>query len=715
MLRPLFFVLVVVLIFMSVQPVQAQGETIQPGNTIERTLTRDQHHIFTITLKEDQFLQVVVEQHGIDVIVRAFTPEGKLLAEVDSPNGTEGPENISIVSSVAGVYRFDVAPLGQVIDVATGRYELKVVELRQATDQEMLAGKNEEILKARGLALISEVVDDFGQIRLPQTRVRAQLQAARLVWPADEKLGAKLTADAIEGVKEFIAGVETSEQDFYQNYSLAMQLRQEVVQLLGPHDPETALRFLQATRSLPNPEGANAQSNQELSMELTLGSQIAAKDPNRTAQLARDTLKRGYSSMLIDLISRLRARNPELASQLAKEVAAKLMNEKLLGKEEAANVAVGLLRIARSPVRNYQISMNDPPPPTKVDSVLLSEQEFGDLFQKALSEALAYTPPVNMYGQERNTAQNILNSLKQMPGEFKSLAPDKAVAIEKKTSELNAPHDGQNALWQKYSEAINNGSMESATEEVQKSPVEMRDQLFQMLAQKAANSGDLPRARQIIKDNVSNLGNQRVFLANIESQAIFNDLSKGKTEEAVRGVSNLKTTRERARMISQVVAQIGPGLKRAQALALLEQARNLVGPSLKVESQEQMSALLEIARAFARYDSKKSFEIIEPLLDQFGEMTNAALVLNGFGQDFFQSGELQLDNGNSVANVANQLIQSLSSLAPANFDRAKADAERIERPEVRIIAYLGLAQQAIGIDNSSSNTSRITYSRGFRD
>jgi hypothetical protein len=116
-----------------------------------------------------------------------------------------------------------------------------------------------------------------------------------------------------------------------------------------------------------------------------------------------------------------------------------------------------------------------------------------------------------------------------------------------------------------------------------------------------------------------------------------------------------------------------------------------------------MMALLEVARAFARYDSKRAFETVEPLLDQFNEMATAAQVLNGFGQDFYEDGELAMQNGSSVANFGSQLIQTLGTLAVANFDRAKAGAERLERPEVRLVATLAIAQQAIGADGSSGS------------
>ncbi|MGH9873697.1 MAG: hypothetical protein ACRD9S_14710 [Pyrinomonadaceae bacterium] len=688
-----------------VGPAQAQGTStsLQPGVTIENALALGQSHSFSINLDEDQFLQLVVDQHGIDVIVRAFSAEGKSLGEFDTPNGTEGPENVSLISVTAGVYRIEVAPLGQTPNAPPGRYEIRILELRHATDDELQAGKNQEVLKARGLALLAETAEGLGQIRLPQTRVRAQLQTAQLLWPSNEKLAAKLAADAVEAVKEYMAGAETSDRDYYQTYSLAMQLRQETVLVLGQHDPESALSFLRATRTLANPSGQSNQPDQELQLELSLASQIAAADPKGAMRIGQETLKRGYSSTLIELIFRLRSTDPELATQLAKEAVAKLMGENLLGNQEASQLAVNLLRLAHSPAWRNQRSPGAPAQ-QKSEAQLLSDQEYKDLFEKALSEALAYkVPAVNQYSTERNAAQNILSTLNSMKDELKTYAPERLVMAEKRIKELNP----SNSRWQKYQEAINSGSVDAVLEEVGRAPQDMRESLYQMIAQKIASTGDVARAKQIVKDGIANPQQRLNVLSNIEQQAIQMEISKGKIEAALRSVSNMRTPRERAMMLTQIAGQIGPGLKRAQALELLEQARSMLGASAYVENQEQMGALLEIARAFARYDSKRAFEIVEPLLDQFNEISVAALVMNGFGQESYQDGELQMQNGSPVSNVANQLVRALGTLTTANFDRAKAGADRLERQEVRITAYLAIAQQAIGANENRAARGRV--------
>jgi tetratricopeptide (TPR) repeat protein len=76
----------------------------------------------------------VVEQRGIDVAVTLLGPDGKQILEVDSPNGDRGPEPVSWIVETSGDYRLAVRSLKK--DAASGRYEVKVVELRAATDRD---------------------------------------------------------------------------------------------------------------------------------------------------------------------------------------------------------------------------------------------------------------------------------------------------------------------------------------------------------------------------------------------------------------------------------------------------------------------------------------------------------------------------------------------------------------------------------------------------
>jgi len=104
------------------------------GKPIERELAGGQTHAYQITLAEGQFLNVIVEQRGIDVVVRLLGPDGKLIAEFDSEIRQQGQETVSQVAEVAGSYRLSVQAKEK--GAPAGRYEIRVVELRAATEKD---------------------------------------------------------------------------------------------------------------------------------------------------------------------------------------------------------------------------------------------------------------------------------------------------------------------------------------------------------------------------------------------------------------------------------------------------------------------------------------------------------------------------------------------------------------------------------------------------
>jgi len=104
------------------------------GAQVERELKAGEMHAYIVRLTSGQYLHVVVEQKGIDVVVRLFGPDRQKLTEVDSPNGTQGPEPLSMIADVAGNYRLEVASVEEKTE--TGRYAVNVQELRASTPRD---------------------------------------------------------------------------------------------------------------------------------------------------------------------------------------------------------------------------------------------------------------------------------------------------------------------------------------------------------------------------------------------------------------------------------------------------------------------------------------------------------------------------------------------------------------------------------------------------
>src|SRR6185436_14930895 len=68
------------------------------GVQVDRELKAGETHSYVVKLSSGQYLHVVVEQRGIDVVVRLFGPGGQKLTEVNSPNETQGAEPLSFVA-----------------------------------------------------------------------------------------------------------------------------------------------------------------------------------------------------------------------------------------------------------------------------------------------------------------------------------------------------------------------------------------------------------------------------------------------------------------------------------------------------------------------------------------------------------------------------------------------------------------------------------------
>ncbi len=118
-------------IAMAQQP-SIEVPTLEIGKPIEREMTASDVHSYQVTLAAGQFLRAVVEQRGIDVVVTVFAPDGQKLAEIDSPNGTQGPEPVTIEAKVAGAYRLEIRALEK--EAQPGRYEARIEELLTAEE-----------------------------------------------------------------------------------------------------------------------------------------------------------------------------------------------------------------------------------------------------------------------------------------------------------------------------------------------------------------------------------------------------------------------------------------------------------------------------------------------------------------------------------------------------------------------------------------------------
>jgi len=107
--------------------------TLEVSKPVEREISGLQTQSYQITLSAGQFAAVTIQQHGIDIAEKLFGPDGKELVQFDGEVRPQGDEQADFVAETAGAYRLDVA--GKIKNT-TGRYEIRVTEVRAATEHD---------------------------------------------------------------------------------------------------------------------------------------------------------------------------------------------------------------------------------------------------------------------------------------------------------------------------------------------------------------------------------------------------------------------------------------------------------------------------------------------------------------------------------------------------------------------------------------------------
>lgn len=107
---------------------------LEDGKPIEREMNGGESHLYQIALATDQYLEVMIEQRGVDVAVALAGPDGRILGEVNRAKGAKGAETLMFVADAPGTYRLEVRAAEK--NATTGRYEAKIIALRTATAEE---------------------------------------------------------------------------------------------------------------------------------------------------------------------------------------------------------------------------------------------------------------------------------------------------------------------------------------------------------------------------------------------------------------------------------------------------------------------------------------------------------------------------------------------------------------------------------------------------
>src|SRR4029079_16419374 len=195
------------------------------------------------------------------------------------------------------------------------------------------AAKQKAELEKNAYRLLDQIIDEGQSLRLPENRVRIQINSADLLWDHNQERARSLFAQASEGVNELArtpAPAQGNQRGLPQERR-SFALRQELVLAAARHDAPLAYQLLGATKTQTQAPSADTrdprmQFNSEDALEQQLLSRVASTDPKFAAQNAEQMMDKGqFPRSLGDVINQLYKQDPEAAAKLADKTVKRIL------------------------------------------------------------------------------------------------------------------------------------------------------------------------------------------------------------------------------------------------------------------------------------------------------------------------------------------------------------------------------------------------------
>ncbi len=535
----------------------------------------------------------------------------------------------------------------------------------QQNNSTMENAQTTDALREKALNLLELLAGQISSLQSAENRARLGSNIAESLWDHDEKRARSLLVSVEEDIK---AGLqqnrEGDEPTDVHTLMVFLRLRMDTVERIAKHDAELALVFLKATELSSDKPPPYGVPESERALELRLAKEIAADNPDLALKLGRQSLARGFSNDLLSLLRQLNRKHREQGLLLYQEIIAKLRNINLSRDGAAMYFAQNLANSFVPPVAD--------------------ESTFRDLINIFITSALANGCGSKMSKEER---RGFCSRIASLVPQMERIDPLRAAPLKQWAPEVQE--------WQRYGQAFNelsdlsqNGTVDEILALAPKYP-QIAGEIYWQAMMKARASGDVERARKIGTDYDGDPEVRRRLLAQIDRDQLWASMNDEKLAEVQRRLNAIPRLQERLWFLVSVANQLGANDKEA-AVKLLNQASG-IADTMK-PGTEQTEAQMGLAMMYCLAKSDRGLAIMESLAPKLNNLVDAAAKLDGFDTHYLRDGEWNMTGEGSVGSLLTRLAQNAGYFAWCDFDRAVSLAAQFERPEIRIMAQLKLAQ-----------------------
>lgn len=536
-------------------------------------------------------------------------------------------------------------------------------ENKSAPNKEEIAALREKALK-----LIDSVAGQLGTLQSAENRARMGANIVESLWKHDEERARALLRVVQEDIKTELQKRD-GETRYDQRFSVFLKLRTDTIQRIAKFDGQAAYDFLKVTEPVfENQEPYEFRENEQ-TLELRLAKQIAANNPDVALKLGRQSLKQSLNTDVLRVLSRLNRKHKEQANILYKEIVEKLPDADI---PDAWNNR----EFVQTLVRTYE------PPDVDVSTY---RQLIGLIVTTALDRGCGKKPSEEEEeGAELcRWAATILANSEKYDSRIARIKPWSVEGLEAWNSAM---------VYEEAQELLQERAYNEVEALAAKYP-QARDGLYQQAIFSAMAAGETDRMQELIDRFAGNdPGKRQMFMGQVEIHEKRNTVTEEKLAEIQSILETIQESRTRILYLLGLASHVGP-IDQKVGMRFLDQARELIA-TLK-PGKEQTQARLGLALVYCEQKNDRGFAIMESLLPKLNELVEVAVKLDGYDTSYLRDGEWNMSANGSVGEILTMLSDSAGAFAWSDFDRAVTLASQFERPEIRLMAHLKLAQSIL--------------------
>jgi hypothetical protein len=559
--------------------------------------------------------------------------------------------------------------------------------------------KKDKEQSARVSQMLDRVINEAGELRLPQNRSIVYAVSGDLLWKLDEKRSRLLFRDSANEILSFNAECEKEGRESNDRYAVFYDscgdVRTEILPLIAKHDAELALEMLLATRparlttlvartSLAdgkpksdfmnfNPE--SYMISEEIGLEQKFALMAAEENPDKALKLIKDSLAKGVSDNVLPLLQKLYKKDEKKAGDLAAEVVRKLTDLDLSKNKDELNMALRFLEFAFK---------SAPSSNAKEKKFTFSDSQSKDLANKLATTFL-----------DGGKSMMAFSGLETAMPAFEKLLPERVALLKQKRTEILNSLPSEFVQMEERSKLANpNSTPEEIIANIPKLPNDYeKASAYSLLISKIGQIEDEARAKKLI-DQIPDEKTRAQAQENFEAARIARSASSGRLDDARKLIGNLtkkKVQIQRLVALAQEFQMKGGETDVAAARSLMRDAR-----ALTEEYPATLDAIddtMEVVKGYATVDPEIAFRILPVIIDKLNSYIGASSVLAGFepSSHVFKKGEMVVRiKGRDWDMPLFRYMPQIQTLGKADPERMSVLADRFDRPETRAVCKINL-------------------------